>query len=186
MYAIALFLHVTGALGLGAVLGIEWTGLFRLRAADTPDEARQWAAVLRPTRWIGGPSMLLLLLSGIYMTATRWAGQPWIAIALLVLIVMAVLGGGVTARRMRSLLPALGQSRDRLDPATRELLADSVLPLSLQLRTALLIGILMLMTTRPGWLGSSLIFLASALVGLGSALLGGHRGRVAPEASSVG
>ncbi len=166
LYSVVLFLHVVAALGLGAALGIEWTALPRLRSVTTLDAARPWAGALRPLRLLGGPGMLVLLVTGGYMMGNRWGSQPWIIVALVGLIVLGVLGGGIAGRRFRAIGAALRQSGPQLDPATRQLLADPALRVSLHMRTTLLIGIILLMTVRPGWVGSSVVLATAALAGL--------------------
>jgi hypothetical protein len=42
LYSISLFLHIAGALGLFAVLGLEWAGLTNLRHATQVGQAREW------------------------------------------------------------------------------------------------------------------------------------------------
>jgi len=37
-YAIALFLHIVGAVGFFVALGLEWTGLRQIRSAMTPEQ----------------------------------------------------------------------------------------------------------------------------------------------------
>ena len=41
-YAIAVFVHVVGALGLFAAMGDEWVLLARLSRIQTTEEARDW------------------------------------------------------------------------------------------------------------------------------------------------
>jgi hypothetical protein len=186
IYSVVLFLHVTAALGLGAALGIEWTGTLRLRAAATPAEARGWAGALRPLRMIGMPSLLVLLLSGGYMTATTWGPRPWISTALLALVLLGILGGGVTGRRMRALGAALRPERDRFDAATRRRLLDPALLVSLYLRSTTLAAIILLMTVRPGWIGSAAVLAGAIVLGLGVGVRSSTRGRILLEGGPAG
>ena len=41
LYAIAVFLHIVGALGLFAALGLEWASLLNLRRATAAGQARE-------------------------------------------------------------------------------------------------------------------------------------------------
>src|SRR5205814_115690 len=96
VYAIAVFLHIVGALGLFAALALEWASLYNLRRVPTAGQAREWAKLLSALRFVGGPSALTILVTGIYMAATRWGGQGWIGAGLGGLVLIAVLGGAVS------------------------------------------------------------------------------------------
>jgi len=83
LYYAALFLHIVGALGLFAALALEWAGLSNLRRARTGGQFRDWAGLLQGLRRVGGPSGLTLIVTGIYLTVTRWGPQPWIILGLI-------------------------------------------------------------------------------------------------------
>ena len=74
VYAIVVFLHIVGALGLFAALGLEWASLYNLRRVATAGQVREWAKLLSALRLVGGPSALTILVTGIYLMATRWGG----------------------------------------------------------------------------------------------------------------
>src|SRR5213596_901663 len=50
VYAIAVFLHIVGALGLFAALGLEWASLYNLRRVTTAGQVREWAKLLSADR----------------------------------------------------------------------------------------------------------------------------------------
>src|SRR2546429_6976338 len=99
VYAIAVFLHIVGALGLFAALALEWASLYNLRRVPTAGQAREWTKLLSALRFVGGPSTLTILVTGIYMMATRWGGQGWIGAGLAGLVLIAVVGGALGGRR---------------------------------------------------------------------------------------
>lgn len=124
-YTLALFLHVLGALGLAVSLGLEWVDQRRLAAR------------------VGGPSLGILLLAGLYLTATRWGGTPWIGLALLSLVALGALGAaGARAPR------AIGRA-------------------SLRLRVAIVVGVVFLMTAKPDLGGALAATAVAALAGIG-------------------
>src|ERR1051325_8515153 len=110
LYAIAVFLHIVGALGLFAALGLEWASLLNLRRATAAGQAqegapppppppppaagqaKEWARLLASLRTVAGPAALTILVTGIYLTATRWGGQGWIGVGLGGVVLIAVLG----------------------------------------------------------------------------------------------
>ena len=176
LYSTALFLHIVGALGLFAALALEWAGLSNLRRAGSVGQFREWARLLQGLRRVGGPSALTLIITGIYLTATRWGSQPWIILGLIGLVTMAVLGALVTGRRLGSMMKEL-PDEGALSPALRRRIQDPMLLLSAWLRTGIGLGIVALMSAKPE-LGGSLIILGGAVVlGLVAGLTAGARGR---------
>ena len=107
VYSISLFLHIVGALGLGAVLAMEWASLHNLQRATEAGQVREWIRLLGAPRFLGGPAALTILVTGIHMTATRWGPQPWIVVGLAGMVVIAVLGGAVSGRRAGAIIRAL-------------------------------------------------------------------------------
>jgi hypothetical protein len=165
VYAIFLFLHVVGALGLFAAIGLEWAGLSNLRRATEANQVREWVRLLAAPRVLGGPAALIILITGIYMSATRWGPQGWIIVALVAMVLIAVLGGAIGASRIGAIARALPSESGAISPTLSQHLHDPVLARSLWVRTALLLGNVFRMSTRPGWVG--------ALVAMGLALVAG-------------
>ncbi|MGH7549742.1 MAG: hypothetical protein ACREK3_03205 [Gemmatimonadota bacterium] len=153
LYSIALFLHVMGALGMFIAQGIEWTVLRNLPRATTTAEARRWLGPFLVLRRVYPLSFVAILVTGIYMMAVSWGGAPWIVIGFFGLLALPALGA-MTGRRMRRLGPAIGEARGQIEDSMRARLADPTLWLSLRLRIGLAIGIIFLMTVKPGWIGS--------------------------------
>jgi hypothetical protein len=164
------FLHVVGALGLFAALGLEWAGLFNLRRATEVGQVREWMRLLGAPRFLGGPAALILLVSGIYMSSTRWGPQGWIIVALVGMVLIAVLGAALGGRRAGSIVRALRAENGPISPALARQLHDPVLTLSLRLRVALFLGIIYLMSIRPSTAGALAAMGVAAVVGLASAV----------------
>ena len=176
LYHAALFLHIVGALGLFAALALEWAGLSNLRRARSVGQFQDWAGLLQGLRRVGGPSGLTLIISGIYLTVTRWGSQPWIILGLIGLVTMAVLGAVVTGRRLGSMAKELSDE-GALSRALRGRLQDPVLLLSAWSRTGIGLGVVALMSAKPG-LGGSLIIMGGAVfLGFAAGLATGARGR---------
>ncbi len=74
MYAISVYLHIVGALGLFAALSLEWASILSLRRATTAAQVREWARLLASLRFVGPPAVLTILVTGIY--DGRPLGQP--------------------------------------------------------------------------------------------------------------
>jgi len=177
-YLIVVFLHVLAAFAMFAAMGIEWAAMASLKQTTDAEQARPWMRLLALVPRMAGPSGGTLLVTGVYMAMTVWGRQAWIGLGLLGLVLLAVLGGTLTGRR----LAAIGResAQGSLHGAALLLrLQDPVLILSLRLRTAIGVWIVFLMTTKP----ISAIALSSLVIaivlGLAWAAPAFGRGRVA-------
>jgi hypothetical protein len=153
LYSVAVFLHIVGALGLFAALGLEWAGLQNLRRSVTTDHAREWMKQLTGLRLVERPSTLALLVTGIYMAAVTGGHRPWIGLGLVGLVVIAALGGLLTNRRLRTVGRVLPKEDGPVAAALARQLADPILRLSASLRTTLALGIVFIMSTKPDRVG---------------------------------
>jgi hypothetical protein len=161
VYTIALFLHILGALGMFAAFGIEWAAAESLRRATDVAQARPWIRVLRSLRRMVGPSAATILVTGIYMGTTVSGRQAWIGLGLLGLVFLALLGAGVTGRRVAVIARDLDSGSTKGE-SLRLRLQDPVLIVSLRLRTAVATGIVFLMTSKPA-AGLSLAAMGAAV-----------------------
>jgi len=169
LYSILVFLHVLAGIGIFVVLGIESVALSRFQRADTTLDAATWLGVLGIPRRLGAVVMLTMLVTGVWMTARTWGPQPWIVAALSAVVVVAILGGVLTGRSMRRIGRAFAEESDaRLSPAFRALRNSTALGVSLRMRASIAVGIIGLMTMKPGVAESLVVMLAA--VALGTAL----------------
>jgi hypothetical protein len=165
LYSLALFLHIVGALGLFTALGLEWTSLWYLRRAGTAEQGQQWLLAFAVLRRIYPFSWVAILLPGFYMTAT-WGGAAWVGIALAAVILIAILGATLTGRRMAAIGPALATEKGAISPTLRQRLDDPLLWTSLYTRLAIALGIIFLMTVKPGLVGALLTMGVAVVLGL--------------------
>jgi hypothetical protein len=165
-YSTSIFLHIVGALGIFTAIGLEWAGLSNLRRATHTTQVREWIRLLAAPRTVGGPSALLVLVSGIYMSATRWGPQGWTIVALGGMVVIAALGGAVGGRRAAAIARALPAEPGPVSTTLRQRLDDRALTVSLWVRTALLFGIVFLMSIRPSWGGALAVMGVALLLGI--------------------
>ncbi len=164
-YSLILFLHIVGAFGILVSFGLEWFGLDSLQRSCTAEQARASLKGFSVSSWIGGPSVLLVLLSGIYMWETSWRGTAWTVIALISLVVVGVIGAVLTGRRVEVLGKAISEGAGS-EPDVHQLVSMPVLWASLQVRTLMALGIAFLMTVKPDVTGSVITMIIAALVGL--------------------
>jgi hypothetical protein len=166
VYSISLFLHIVGALGLCAALGLEWAGLYNLRRATEAGQVREWVRLLASPRFVGGPAALIILVTGVHMSATRWGPQGWVVVGLAGMALIAVLGAAISGRRAGAIARALPAEDGSISTALGRRLHDPVLALSLRLRTALLLGIVFVMSTQPSTAGALAAMGVALVVGL--------------------
>lgn len=162
IYSSAVFLHVLAAVGVFVGFGLEWTGLRQLQRSTTLEQVRTWLPVVRGSGRISMPSMIVVLLSGIYMARIAWRGAPWIGVTLGALVLIIAIGVVITRPRMRAIAEAMGGESARSASALR----DPMLMLSLDVRAALTVGILFLMTVKPELRQSLLAIASAAIVGV--------------------
>ena len=174
LYSLALFFHILAAFGLIAAITLEAVSQRGLRQAATAEAAR---TAIRPLDFVaplGAGSALLILVTGIYMMATAWGLQGWIAVALAGLILNALSGALVTRSRIVRLRPVLAASGS-LSPPAQLTLGDPVLRASLRLRLGVVLGILFLMTVKPSAIISVAIIVLAATTGVATALIPSRR-----------
>src|SRR5262245_4367529 len=106
-YAIALFVHIVGALGFFVALALEWIGLRQLRSAKTSEPVPVWMGILKNAPKAGFVSMLTTVISGAYMMAAYWDSTPWLIVTLASLLLVIVLTAALTRPRMKAIGQAL-------------------------------------------------------------------------------
>ena len=170
VYAMSLFLHVVGAVGLGTVLGLEWASLYGLRRATAAGQVREWTRLLGASRFLGGPAALIVVITGIHLSATRWGPQGWIVVSLAGLVVIALLGAAVSGRRAGAIARTAAAEDGPVSAALGQRLHDPALALSLWIRTALFLGIVFLMTTKPSAATAFIVMAIALVLGMAAAL----------------
>jgi hypothetical protein len=167
LYQLALFLHIIGGFGLIAAITAEAIGLRGLRRATSSDDAVVWLRISRGIVMRLAPASLgLILITGLYMTATSWGPRGWILVALGSLVLLGAIGGLATGMRMARIGPAVGRAQGPLPDELRQTLRDPILLLSLRVRLAMVLGIVFLMTLKPSALASLVVMVVAMGTGL--------------------
>lgn len=168
LYALALFAHLIGVLSLFIGMGLQWVVIIGFRRARTMTQIRLWSGLLRPVTMLGPLSAVLILLAGGYMMFTAWGvGTPWIVVSIGAMLLMAALGMGVTVRKLRVVQrTAMGYGfSDVITPKLRKHIYNPMLWISAHLASGIALGIVFLMTTKPGWLASLLVMAVAMALG---------------------
>ncbi len=168
--SIALFLHIVGAVGIFVALGLEGTGLRQIRSAFTPEHVRSWMGILKNVRKMGFGSMLITVLTGIYMTVTDVGPEAWIIVTMGSLVLVIALAQVLTAPRMMAIGRTLAAEKGLFSPAYRSLVTNPVLWISIQTRIAIALGIVFLKIAQPDLAGSLLTISVAIVLGVLSAL----------------
>lgn len=166
-YTVALFFHLVGVITLFAGMAIQQLVGTRLRRADTVQEVRQWMGVLRPTAPILPAAVVILLASGLTMTAQSWTLRtPWIATALVALLAMAGAGATVLRRRFTALGRLSAQLPDGpVPPGLARLRSATALWATLTAMPGAALGIVWIMTNKPAGPVAPAVVLAAAAAG---------------------
>jgi hypothetical protein len=180
IYNIVLFLHITGAIGYFVAISTWLVAVVSMRRTQHVEPVR---ALLRLMGLLGplfAISVLLILSAGLYMALTMWnLTSGWILVGLISLILIAPLGTALIEPRRRAIDRLASEAPAGPLPSSLEQhIHDPVLLTSVQTVLVLLLGVVFLMTTKLGLVGSLIVMGVALLLGLASGLLLSQRGRL--------
>jgi hypothetical protein len=173
VYDIFLFFHISGAIGYFLSSGVWLLGLSILQRAQRVEQVRTIASLTAQAGPVSGISLLLLLVTGLYMVTSAWTFTTgWIDVALISLALIAPYGAALIEPRRRAINRLAQETPDGPIPETLErLIHNSVLRTAVQTLPLLLLGIVFLMTTKPSLIGSLIVMAVALALGLVSSLL---------------
>lgn len=173
LYTVALFVHVSGAIGTFISLSIWLFGLAALRRARLVEQARALAWLIIIASPLMVLSVLLLGLAGFEMALSTWGlSTPWIAVSLVSVVLIGPIGAFVLDPRMRTILALMRETPDGpLADAHILRTHDPVLVRAASTLATMLLGIVFLMTTKPQLFTSILVMGIAVFVGLIVSLL---------------
>lgn len=168
IYTIALFLHISGAIGYFIAMGTWLFGLSSLRRAQRVEQVRPLSQLIGQLGPLFGISVLLILATGLYMAITAWGGLTgWMAVALVSLVLMAPLGTALIEPRRRTIDRLAREASDGPLPRSLEQSThDPVLLTAVETVTILLLGIVFLMTNKPSLIVSLIVMVIALALGL--------------------
>ena len=180
-YSVDIFLHVMGAIAVFVGYGSLLFAVMAVRRATRSEQVRAIASMLLATRRIGLErisvidliviaGVLAIVVTGLDMALTlQLTRAPWIDVAIGSFLVLAPIGPLVINPRLHRIADAAELQPDGpISSGLRARVRDPLLAMALSGSLGILIGIVFLMTTKPG-LGTSLVAVAGAL-GTGLAL----------------
>ena len=151
-YHVVLYVHLLSLLlGFGAA-SVVVVCLFRLRNAQTVADAAPWGILAGQTELTFPFAVLGLFGSGAYMTSKVWTWSTgWIDVAIVVLVLLGIQGGGVAGRRAHALKHALEENGPGpLGAAAKRLTCDPALWIASFSNPGMVLGVIWAMTEKPG------------------------------------
>jgi hypothetical protein len=172
LYTILLFVHVSGAIGLFVGMGTWLFGMTAIARALRVEQVRALADLMLMTRYVVPISALLTIASGLTMALTTWGLQTgWILVAIGGLVLIGSTGTWVVDLKVRAIATLAHTLPDGpLSTTFAERTHDLVLRTALHTLTAMLLGIVFLMTTKPAFSSSIGAMIVSLCLGLVSSL----------------
>lgn len=155
-YHVVLYIHFLSLLtGMSAGV-VETICLFRLRAAQTLEDAAPWGRLAGEVEKAFPVAIIGLYGSGIYMTHDLWTfGTSWIVIPIVGLAVLSLQGPLVAGRRGHAVKEALmANGPGSLRPEAKRMTRDPALWTAGMTNELLVLGIVWVMTEKPGWGGA--------------------------------
>ncbi len=173
LYALTLFLHVCGDIGIFIGIGIQLINLALLHRARSVEQVNTTVWLISLSDRVTVTSALVTIASGLYMAVTVWGLlHGWIAVALGTLIaIIAPIIRVVIEPRMRVIMTMTqGMQEGELPMALRAHIDDPVLTAALRTLVAVVFGVVFLMTVKPSLVGSVLAIAVFLVLGLASSL----------------
>jgi len=169
-YAFVLFVHIVAVLALFTALSFEVLSLFRLRRASALTQVHFWIEPVPGLPLVALGSLLVVFLSGVYLAVRMSAfSLAWLKVTLAALLLVAPLGV-LTGRRVRAIRRDCADAQG-INSELLSRLQDPFLKISLGVRIAVYVGIILLMVAKPGWLESISVVGTCVCLGLLSARL---------------
>ena len=171
-YHVVLYVHLVSLLiGFSAGM-IETVCLLRLRAADTLEAAAPWGRLAGEIEKAFPVAIVGLFGSGAYMTSDAWTwSTPWIVLAIVGLVILALQGPLVAGRRGHAVKAALmANGPGPLGTAALRMTRDRALWSAGMTNEAIVLAVVWVMTEKPGWGGGIAALLVAYAVGLALAV----------------
>jgi hypothetical protein len=185
LYTILLFVHVSGAIGLFAGMGTWLFGITAIARTGRVEQVRSLADLMAMTRYVVPVSAFVTIASGLAMALSAWGLQTgWILVAIGGLFLIGPTGTWIADPKVRAIATLARTLPDGFLPtALAARTHDLTLYIAIHSLTAMLFGIVFLMTTKPAISTAIGAMVVSLLLGLVTSLPF-LRAQHAPSASS--
>lgn len=170
LYRLALFVHISGAVGIFGSLGALVFGAFALRQAERAEDVRVLTRLITVSGNVAAVCIVILGIAGFYMALTAWGvSATWIIVATISFILLAPFGLLVIDPRVRSIAKQALTTPGGPLPETlaRRVEAQGrMLAVFLSIYVAWLLGIVYLMTNKPATGEAIGVMLIAGAIGL--------------------
>jgi len=173
-------------LALFAALSFEVLSLFHLRRVSNLTEVQLWIDPVPGLPLVALGSLLVVFFSGVYLAIQMSAlGEAWPKVTVAALLFVAPIAA-ITGRRMRAIRRTCATAT-AINSELRGRLQDPVLKVSLGIRIAVILGIVLLMGAKPELPESAGTVGASLVLGLLSSRVASRRtGSVSAPSADLG
>jgi hypothetical protein len=182
-YHVVLYVHLLSLLvGFSAGM-IEVVCLLKLRAAETLEAAVPWGQLAGQIEKAFPVAIVGLYGSGIYMTNHFWSfSTAWVVMPIVGLAVVSLQGPLVAGRQGHKLKEALmANGPGGLREEARRMTVDRLLWSAAVTNEGLVLAIIFVMTTKPGWGGA----IAAVAIGYAAGLAVAARGARKPAVEAA-
>jgi Predicted integral membrane protein (DUF2269) len=172
IYPLAVFVHIVGAIGVFAGVGVWLLAAAALRRTQQVQQVRALAGLTVASGNVAVGGVLLLAAAGLYLALSTWGWQTaWIDVATIGFLLLGPVGAFVIDPRIRALAKAADAAPDGPLPASLAVRTrDPFVGIALHTYVGVLLGIVFLMSTKPPLGASILAMVVAMLLGLASAL----------------
>jgi uncharacterized membrane protein len=170
LYRLALFVHISGAVGIFGSLGAIVFGSVALRRAGRTEDVRVLTRLITVAGNVAAVCIVILGIAGFYMALTTWGvSATWIIVATISFVLLAPFGLLVIDPRVRSIAKQALAAPDGPLPETlaRRVTAQArMLEVFLSIYVTWLLGIVYLMTNKPTTSEAIVVMLIAGTFGL--------------------
>lgn len=173
VYTLALFIHVLSVSGLFIGIGLELFQVTMLRRAQTVGQVQQLEPAEDVLKVLMPATTVLIIASGLFMLIKGWSWSAhWAEVAFVSVVIAAGIGNGILGRTSQEINKAAhGATPGPLPASLRTQIMNPVYYAATWLLAGLAVGILYLMTNKPGTVESIAVMVLAAAIALGGARL---------------
>lgn len=164
-YTVALYLHILGAVGMFAGLGMEGIIYKNLKTASTLQQVFAWGIYMKSLRTVFLSSTLFLLVSGVFLVMEAWGWNAWVITGLILLIGLSAYGS-TTGKKIGMTIGSLKGKEGLLSDDVKNRIGSPSMMKSYKVKITLALGIIFIMTTKPDWMGSIISIVSAFVFGL--------------------
>lgn len=168
----SLFLHVLAAIGMVGGGVMQVLAGARVRAADAASEIASWARFARSAGLLIAGSAVLSLLTGGHLAGAVWTtdersgfAYPFITLGAVGLVLLAPIGPMVGGARLRRVVALAEREQGEASSELRDAAGSPAMWGAVHSLVGVGVGFVALMVYKPGWVGGSVLLLATFAIG---------------------